>query len=155
MTATTAKQPSRFLEVDQWLRKVGIVPTRQRLQIATALFNYDGHLSAQALYRLINRDQSIACRATVYNTLHLFVSHGLIREISVDSSQSFYDPNTKPHHHIFNIDTGELLDVEPESVAFKALPDLPDGMKQEEITLIIRVRNAPGVRRPLAKQDQE
>jgi Fur family iron response transcriptional regulator len=123
------------------LREQGIAATRQRLRIAQALFEHGGHPSAQDLYLLVNHQQRAVCRATIYNTLNLFVSRGLIQEVSVDSSRTFYDVNTDPHHHIFNIDTGELLDVEPTAVSFKKLPPLPLGTQQEDITLIIRVRN--------------
>ncbi|MCP5421012.1 MAG: transcriptional repressor [Gammaproteobacteria bacterium] len=123
------------------LRQQGIAATRQRLRIAKALFEHGGHPSAQDLFLLANRQQRTVCRATIYNTLNLFVSKGLIQEVSVDSSRTFYDLNIDPHHHIFNIDTGELLDVEPAAVSFKELPPLPQGTQQEEITLIIRVRN--------------
>jgi Fur family iron response transcriptional regulator len=123
------------------LKRCGIAATRQRLRIAKALFEHGGHPSAQDLYQLVNHQQRTVCRATIYNTLNLFVNKGLIQEVSVDSSQTFYDGNIEPHHHIFNVDTRELLDVEPSTVSFKELPSLPQGTRQEEITLIIRVRN--------------
>jgi len=141
MTSSTVETVSPYIDITQRLRRFGISPTRQRLQIAMALFDHGGHLSAQDLYTLVNRGKRSVCRATVYNTLHLFVSRGLIREISLDSSRTFYDTNTQPHHHIYNVDTGELIDVAPETVEFKRLPDIPPDTQQEDITLIIRVRN--------------
>lgn len=142
MSFATIEQTSFINTFAERLRQQGIAATRQRLRIAKALIEHGGHPSAQDLYLLVNRQQRAVCRATIYNTLNLFVSKGLIQEVSVDSSRTFYDVNINPHHHFFNVDTGELLDVEPNSVSFKELPPLPMGTQQEEITLIIRVRNA-------------
>ncbi|MGF1528648.1 MAG: Fur family transcriptional regulator [Candidatus Competibacterales bacterium] len=130
-------------DVAQRLRDAGIAPTRQRMRIATALLETPTHLSAQELYAKVNRNQRTVCRATVYNTLNLFVSRGLVREIPVDANQTFYDSNVEIHHHIFNVDTGELVDIEPDSVIFKSLPPLPADTQQDDISLIIRVRNKP------------
>ena len=60
--------------------------------------------------------------ATVYNTLGLFASKGLIREVIVDPSKVFYDSNTKPHHHFFNVDTGLLRDFDSDAVQIEQLP---------------------------------
>lgn len=144
MTASTTspvEATSSYIDLTQRLRRFGVSPTRQRLQIAMALFDHGGHMSAQDLHALVNRGKRSVCRATVYNTLHLFVSRGLIREISLDSSRTFYDTNTQYHHHIYNMDTGELIDVAPETVAFEHFPEIPADTQQEDITLIIKVRN--------------
>lgn len=141
MTSSAAENLSPYIDVTQRLRRFGISPTRQRLQIAMALFDHGGHLSAQDLFALVNHGKRSVCRATVYNTLHLFVSRGLVREISLDSSRTFYDTNTQPHHHVYNMDTGELIDIAPETVEFKTFPAIPADTQHEEITLIIRVRN--------------
>jgi len=125
----------------QRLREAGIQPTRQRLQIARLLFDHGGHLTAQDLFELINRDKPTVCRATVYNTLNLMADRGLVREICLDSNRTVYDTNTEPHHHLYNVDTGELTDVPLEAVAFQRLPNLPRGTRQEDINLVVRVRN--------------
>lgn len=154
MTTNTAETLNPYIDVTQRLRRFGISPTRQRLQIAMALFDHGGHLSAQDLYTLVNTGKRSVCRATVYNTLHLFVSRGLVREVSLDSSRTFYDTNTQHHYHIYNVDTGELIDINPEAVEFKNLPDIPADTQQEEITLIIRVRNRAKNVRAFPRQSQ-
>ena len=127
--------------VPQRLRQAGVIPTTQRLLIARELFEDHGHFSAQQLYQRVNKTCRRVCRATVYNTLNLFVNRGLVREVAVNGNCTFYDTNLQPHYHIYNIDTGELLDVDPESVVFKTLPVLPAGTRRENIELLIRVRN--------------
>jgi len=79
-------------------------------------------------------------KATVYNTLNLFLEQRLIREVIVDPSKVFYDPNTEPHHHLYNIDTGELTDIDAGSIGITGLPPLPEGMVTEGVDIIVRVR---------------
>lgn len=126
-------------EIAQRLRDRGITPTRQRLWIAQILFASERHLSAQDVYRRVNR-QTCLCRATVYNTLHRFVAQGLVRRIAVDIGCAFYDTHLQPHYHMYNVDTGELRDIDPDDVAFQRLPPLPAGLRREQVALIVRVR---------------
>ena len=80
-------------------------------------------------------------KATVYNTLGTFVSKGLLKEVFIDASSTYYDSNISCHHHIYNIDTGELVDVsEPMKFDFDSSL-LGENCFVEEMNLIIRVRN--------------
>ena len=63
-------------------------------------------------------------KATVYNTLNLFLRKKLIREVIVDPSKVFYDPNPDPHHHFYNVDTGELTDIDARDIRVSGLPAL-------------------------------
>ncbi len=123
------------------LRERGILPTRQRLRIARVLFAKPQHLSAEQVLALVNREAPPVSKATVYNTLGLFARKGLIREVIVDPSKVFYDPNTRPHHHFYNVDTGTLTDVDPEAVSLGRLPSPPEGTVTEGVDVIIRIRN--------------
>jgi Fur family iron response transcriptional regulator len=91
---------------------------------------------------IVNERHPETSRATVYNTLNLFVEKKLIREVIVDPSRVFYDPNTDPHYHIYDVETGELTDVDAGTVEIRGLPPLPDGMVTERMDIIIRVRAA-------------
>lgn len=139
MTAPTWN-PSREM-LESRLSQCGIQPTQQRLQIAQVLFQQPQHLSADQLLAKLNLQRPLASKATVYNTLNLFVQEGLIREVIVDPTKVFYDPNTHPHHHFYNVDTGELMDIDAESVAIGDLPTPPAGTRTEGVDLIVRVRN--------------
>src|SRR5262245_46840152 len=94
------------------LRSYGINPTHQRIEIAHAIFSCGEHLSAEQILARVNDRASETSKATVYNTLNLFLSKKLIREVIVDPSKVFYDPNPNPHHHFYNVDTGELMDID-------------------------------------------
>jgi len=122
------------------LRRRDIRPTHQRIEIAYALFSQGAHLSADQIMVRVNDRQPATSKATVYNTLNLFVAKKLIREVIVDPSKVFYDPNTEPHHHLYNVDTGELIDVAAADIAVSGLPPLPAGVVPEGIDVIVRVR---------------
>ncbi len=122
------------------LRSHDINPTHQRIEIAHALFSHQEHLSADQIMTIVNTSHSETSKATVYNTLNLFLEKNLIREVIVDPSKVFYDPNTRPHHHLYEVDSGKLSDIDAEHVQISGLPPLPDGMVTEGIDLIVRVR---------------
>jgi Fur family iron response transcriptional regulator len=124
------------------LRSHGINPTHQRIEIAHALFSRGEHLSAEQLISRVNDRAPEASKATVYNTLNLFLEKRLIREVIVDPSKVFYDPNTEPHHHFYNVDTGELTDIDARDIRVTGLPALPQGMAAEGVDIIVRVRSS-------------
>ncbi len=122
------------------LRRHGIAPTHQRLEIANVLFSRCEHLAADQILTLVNERHAETSKATVYNTLNLFRDCGLIREVIVDPKRVFYDPNTEPHHHLYNIDTGEITDIPANDLAVSGLPELPPGMVTEGVDIVVRVR---------------
>ena len=134
-----AKSYSRH-ELITLLREHGIAPTHQRLEIANVLFGRCQHLAAEQILTLVNERHAETSKATVYNTLNLFRDRGLIREVIVDPKRVFYDPNTQPHHHLYNIDTGEITDIGAEVLAVSGLPELPPGMVTEGVDIIVRIR---------------
>jgi Fur family iron response transcriptional regulator len=124
------------------LRRHDINPTHQRIEIAYALFSRQEHLSADQILAIVNDRHSESSKATVYNTLNLFLQKKLIREVIVDPNKVFYDPNTEPHHHIYNVDSGELTDIDAGRIEVSGLPQLPDGMVTDGVDIIVRVRKA-------------
>jgi Fur family iron response transcriptional regulator len=125
----------------EMLRHHDINPTHQRIEIAHALFARGEHLSADQVLAIVNDRHSETSKATVYNTLNLFLEKKLIREVIVDPSKVFYDPNTEPHHHIYNVDSGELTDIDASRIEVSGLPQLPDGMVTDGVDIIVRVRS--------------
>jgi len=123
------------------LRAQGIHPTRQRIEIATVLFGRHEHLSADQVLARVNESHPETSRATVYNTLRLFVDKGLVREVIVDPSRVFYDSNVEPHYHLYDIDTGSLTDIPATSVTISGLPELPGHLVTEGMDVIVRVRS--------------
>jgi len=119
-----------------------ITPTQQRIEIANILFARPQHVSAEQVLAQLNCEQQKASKATMYNTLGLFARKGLIREIIVDPTKVFYDSNTSDHHHFYNVDTGELSDIDEGHMLVSNLPSPPEGMVAERVDIIYRVRNA-------------
>jgi Fur family iron response transcriptional regulator len=134
-----------FSDLAEMLRGHDILPTQQRMMIARVLFEEHRHFSADQLLRQVNTDRDRVSKATVYNTLGLFARQGLLREVIVDPSRTFYDTNIMPHHHFYNVDTGELLDIETDNLVIKDLPVLPEGTVVDGVDVIVRVRNASSV----------
>lgn len=122
------------------LRKHGINPTHQRIEIAYALFGRGEHLSADQVLAAVNTKHCETSKATVYNTLNLFVEKKLVSEVIVDPSKVFYDPNITPHHHFYNIESGELIDFDATKVKIHGLPPLPPGSVTEGVDIIVRIR---------------
>ncbi|HHJ15916.1 MAG TPA: transcriptional repressor [Gammaproteobacteria bacterium] len=128
-------------EAARRLRDYDILPTQQRLQIAQVLLTRDQHLSAEQVLDLVNASGSRVSKATVYNTLGLFAQKGIVREVNVDPSRVFYDTNNSLHHHFYNIDSGELLDIEPSQMPVNPLPEAPEGSVVESVEVIVRIRS--------------
>lgn len=123
------------------LRARAINPTHQRIEIAHAIFSRGEHLSADQILARVNDRASETSKATVYNTLNLFVEKKLIREVIVDPSKVFYDPNPAAHHHFYNVDTGALTDIDARDIRVTGLPALPQGMATEGVDIIVRIRS--------------
>jgi len=127
-------------QVTDLLRFHGISPTHQRIEIAHALFSRREHMSADQIMVAVNTRHCETSKATVYNTLRLFLEKRLVREVIVDPSKVFYDPNTAPHHHFFNMVSGELTDIPADNLAIAGLPMPPEGMQTDSIDVIVRIR---------------
>ena len=140
MESLTDKHMTHTPDVAGMLRDHGILPTQQRLMIARVLFSRRQHYSADQVMNFVNDGRDRVSKATVYNTLGLFARNGLVREVIVDPTRVFYDPNTSDHHHFYNIDTGELLDIDTSELRISDLPELPQGTVAAGVDVIIRVR---------------
>ena len=127
-------------EVVRVLTNLGISPTPQRVEIAAALLSKPQHLSAEQVLLIVNQTSNVVSKATVYNTLGLFARKGLVREVIVDPNKVFYDSNISPHHHFYNVVTGELIDVDVAHLDIATLPQPPHGTACEGIDVILRVR---------------
>lgn len=120
--------------------RCGILATPQRLEIAGILFGEPQHLSAEQIIDELRQSGSGVSKATVYNTLNLFVERGLIKECFVDPERRVYDSNTRAHHHFYDVDTGELTDIPRELIKFAELPELPEDGRMDSVEVLIKVR---------------
>jgi Fur family transcriptional regulator, iron response regulator len=119
----------------------GAKPTTQRLKLAELVFERPQHLCAEQVLKAARARSIRVSKATVYNTLNLFVECGLLRELVVDRDRVYYDSTVHAHHHFYNVDTGEMIDIPVESVSFAGVPPAPAGTEQDGVDVIIRVRN--------------
>lgn len=133
----------RTRRAGRWLAGAGLRPTRQRLAIAELLVGdgHNRHVTAESLFEAIGRAGLSVSLATVYNTLRSFTEAGLMVEITVDGTRSYFDTRTDDHAHFFWEDTGDLTDAPQGAVAFSRLPDPPEGADIARIDVIIRVRS--------------
>ncbi len=136
-------EPCTRENVSDMLRAHDITPTHQRIEIAQVLFERRWHPSADQILAAVNVRYAETSKATVYNTLKLFLVRGLVRELIVDASKVFYDSNTSAHHHFYNAAPGDITDIPAAGVRIDGLPPLPAGMVTEGIDIIVRTR--PGL----------
>ena len=124
------------------LRLSGLRPTRQRIKICEALFDSEKtfHFTINDLSKIIQEklNEKIAL-ATVYNTVHAFKEKGYLKEISINSDKSYFDTNILEHHHFFDEDSSQLIDIKNENVSINNLPSAPNGKKIKEIEIVIQV----------------
>ena len=129
-------------EYKEKLRKSGLRPTKQRIKICEVLFNKDKtfHFTINDLVKMIkdSSNQKVSL-ATVYNTIHAFQKKGYLKEISINSNQTYFDTNTTDHHHFFDEQQKELIDLENEDVLpIKIKKNIP-GKKIKSIEVLVRV----------------
>ncbi len=132
--------PRAALEQTDKLRAVGLRPTRQRLALAMLLFGKeDRHVTAEELYKEATDAGVTVSLATIYNTLHQFTEAGLMRELSVDGTRTYFDTNTGNHHHFYCEDDGVLVDIDAGSIAVSGVPQPPPGSKTRRVDVIVRI----------------
>ena len=126
------------------LKSSGLRPTKQRLAICKILFGKSEtfHFSIKNLKRIVekNTKKNISL-ATIYNTVHAFRKNGYLKEISLKGNKTFFDTNTKNHHHFYDEDSSRLIDIKDENVLINNLPNVPSGKKIKDIEIVIRIAN--------------
>jgi Fur family iron response transcriptional regulator len=119
----------------------GVFPTAQRVDVALLILAKPQHLSADQIIAGIRAMGSRVSKATVYNTLNLFCERGLLRTVDVDPTRQYYDSSIGAHHHFYNVDTGELIDIPLDAVTLNVNTALPPGTEQMGVDVVIRVRS--------------
>lgn len=122
------------------LRAVKLRPTQQRLALAELLFAPgDHHITAEMLFGQAQAAGVKVSLATIYNTLHQFTKAGLLREVVVDSTCTYFDTNVSDHYHFFFEDRGALLDIDGANIDIHGLPEAPEGARVSRVDVIIRL----------------
>ncbi len=128
-------------DVKSMLRDVGLRPTRQRMALGWILFaKGDRHVTAEMLFEEANKAKVPVSLATVYNTLHQFTDVGLLRQVAVDGSKTYFDTNVSQHHHFFVEGANDLLDIPHSEVVVGKTPSPPDGYEVARIDIVVRLR---------------
>lgn len=130
--------------VAEWLARGGLRPTRQRLALAELLVGdgEDRHVTAESLYALSLNSSEKVSLATVYNTLRAFCDAGLMNEVVVDGSKSYFDTRMDDHPHFYWEETAELTDAPKDQLQITGLPAAPEGTEVARVDVVIRLRKA-------------
>ncbi|MEL7092849.1 MAG: Fur family transcriptional regulator Irr [Pseudomonadota bacterium] len=125
-----------------WLAGAGLRPTRQRVTLAALLVG-DGqnrHVTAESLFASAKEQGEAVSLATVYNTLRAFCDAGLMQEVTVDGSKSYFDTNVHDHPHFYWEDEARLTDAPSDQLVISQIPDAPDGAEIASVDVVIRLR---------------
>jgi Fur family iron response transcriptional regulator len=123
------------------LQSVGLRPTRQRMALGWLLFGKgERHLTAEMLYEEATLAKVPVSLATVYNTLNQLTDAGLLRQVSVDGTKTYFDTNVSSHHHFYVEGSHELVDIPDTNMAIEHLPEVPEGYEISRIDMIVRIR---------------
>jgi Fur family iron response transcriptional regulator len=123
------------------LRMAGLRPTRQRIALAELLFAGEHrHVSAEQLHAEAGASRVNVSLATIYNTLHQFRTAGLLREVAIDASRSYFDTDTSDHHHFYLEDEQRVIDIPTSAIVIQGLPEAPAGMVVTHVDVVVRVK---------------
>jgi len=124
------------------LRSSGLRPTKQRLTVCKTLFGRSEtfHFTIEGLKKIISRNTNNKISlATLYNTVHALKKKGYLKKISIQNNKTYFDTNTKNHHHFYDEDTEKLLDIKNEEILVSKVPSIPARKKIKEIQVIVRI----------------
>ena len=134
----------KLIEILNKLRSSGLRPTKQRVEIARFLFDREKtiHFTVESLNKLLLKKTSTKfALATIYNTVHAFKAAGHLNEIEVRGKKTYFDTNVSNHHHFYDNDTSELIDINAKDVVIQKLPKAPNGKKIKNIEVFINLKN--------------
>ena len=133
-----------FIPYIDRLRSSGLRPTKQRLMICKVLFDKKEtfHFTIDNLKKKIEKNiKSKVSLATVYNTVHAFKKNGYLKEISLQGNKTFFDTNSTSHHHFYDQDTGDLIDIRNEDISINKLPTAPKDKKINGVEVTVSIVN--------------
>ena len=124
------------------LRKSGLRPTKQRIRICEILFKSEKtfHFTINDIAKMINNiNQEKISLATIYNTIHAFKKKGYLKEIAINSNQSYFDTNTSHHHHFFDEKQNQLIDLQNEDVGPIEIKKKIPGKRIKSVEVLVKV----------------
>ncbi len=128
-------------DVVQLLRECSIHPSAQRVAVAEYVLATDEHPNADQVCARVRERFPMISRATIYNTLNLFVEKGLLQQLQLTPGRMVFDPNTDDHHHLIDDETGEIYDIPWEALEVKHAASLK-GFAIDGYQVVLRGRKA-------------
>ena len=126
------------------LRVSGLRPTKQRIAICKVLFDRKEtfHFTIEKLKKIIEKgSKKKISLATLYNTVNAFKEKGYLKEISLKGNKTFFDTNTKHHHHFYDEDMSQLVDIEDKNISINYIPKAPKGKKIKSIEVLFKIED--------------
>ena len=128
-------------DVNEMLQAAGLRPTRQRMALGWLLFGKGArHLTAEMLYEEATLAKVPVSLATVYNTLNQLTDAGLLRQVSVDGTKTYFDTNVSTHHHFYLENNHELVDIPDPHLMLQKMPEVPEGYEIARVDMVVRLR---------------
>ena len=149
LTRLAVPQPGRqpaltgcpWHDVNEMLQAAGLRPTRQRMALGWLLFGKGArHLTAEMLYEEATLAKVPVSLATVYNTLNQLTDAGLLRQVSVDGTKTYFDTNVTAHHHFYLEHNHELVDIPDPNLVLQKMPNVPEGYEIARVDMVVRLR---------------
>lgn len=142
-----AMTPKAIERGTEWLSEAGLRPTRQRVSLAAYLVGdgKDRHVTAESLFEAACASGEQVSLATVYNTLRAFCDAGLMQEVTVDGSKSYFDTRMDDHPHFFWEDSATLTDAPAQQLKISQLPEAPEGAEISKVDVVIRLRRKSAI----------
>jgi len=132
------------IDILKKLRSSGLRPTKQRVEIAKFLFEREKtfHFTVESLNKLLSKKSvSKIALATIYNTVHAFKTAGHLSEVEVRGNKTYFDTNVSNHHHFYDSDTSELIDIDANDIIIQKIPKAPNGKKIKNVEVFINLKN--------------
>tara|TARA_Y100000768_G_scaffold382968_1_gene364274 strand:+ start:931 stop:1344 length:414 start_codon:yes stop_codon:yes gene_type:complete len=125
------------------LRASGLRPTKQRINICKLLFDRQEtfHFTIESLKNILSKKNNKISLATVYNTIHAFKKKGYLKEISINTDKSYFDTNVTNHHHFYNEQTKEIIDLDDRHVGEIKINKAIPGKKIKSIEVLVKIAN--------------
>ena len=126
------------------LRDSGLRPTKQRIKICEVLFETEKtfHFTVNDLTKKIHsKNYKNISVATVYNTVHAFEKKGYLKQIPINSSQTYFDTNTTAHHHFYDLQTQKLIDLDHKDIGPINIQKTIPGKKIKSVEVLIKLED--------------
>ena len=124
------------------LRASGLRPTKQRLALCKILFDRKEtfHFTIEKLKQIATRySKRKISLATLYNTVYAFKKGGYLKEISLKGNKTFFDTNTKNHHHFYDEESNQIFDINNDEIKISKIPSTPIGKKIKSVEITVRI----------------